>query len=151
MTPKRAPDSFALAFVAHRSGSSVWVKHVDLIGSNAPPLKSILDGSGCALAVRRRGDHVVAVRGRSVADNFCVDRGPAGLGHLEILEDHRAGALAEYEPIAGAVERSRDGPDRLVRKGITQAAHVREADVDQLQKRGFCGAGDDGRAVAPAD
>ncbi len=54
-------------------------------------------------AFARGGDHVVAVGGRAVADDFGEDLCAAGLGVLELFEHQHTGAAGDDEAVAGRV------------------------------------------------
>ena len=82
-----------------------------------------------------RLDHVPAVGRGAVADDLGVDPRAARLGQLEVLEQERARALTEDEPVAGQVERARDGLRGLARPRHAHPAHVREAGVSDLEQR----------------
>ena len=69
-----------------------------------------------ALAVFRRGRHVERIAAHAEADDLCIDSGASSLGVLEVLEQHRAGAVAHHEAVAILVPR----PARTLRIVIAQ-------------------------------
>ena len=71
----------------------------------------------------------------SSVDVAIIGAGAAGLGVLEVLEEQRAGALAEDEAIARLVEGSRHGLRRLAGTRHAHPAHVRETGVGHLEER----------------
>ena len=103
---ERRPDRLGLALVTERRRRPVRVDEVDLVGRHAPSIERHLHGPRRADAGVDRLDHVPAVGRRAVADDLGVDRGAALLGELEVLEEQRAGPLAEHEPVARRVERA---------------------------------------------
>ena len=107
--PKADQMASALALVAERRRGPVGVDQVDLVGRHAAALEGHLHRPGRPDAGVDRLDHVPAVGGRAVADDLGVDLRAARLGQLEVLEEQRAGALAQDEPVAGPVERAGDG------------------------------------------
>ena len=78
-------------------------------------------------------------------------RGAPRLGELEVLEDEGAGALAQHEAVAGAVEGPRDVAQRPALPRRTHAAHVGEADVADLVEGCLRGTADGGHVVAAPD
>ena len=109
------PDRLRLALVAERRRRPVRVDQVDLVGRHAAPLEGHLHRPGRAVPPVDRLDHVPAVGRRAVADDLGVDPRAARLGQFEVLEEQRARALAEDEPVARRVERARDGLERFAR------------------------------------
>ena len=65
-------------------------------------------------ALARRRDHVVAVGGRAVADDFAVDSRAARLGVFEFFQHHHAGAAGDDETVAVDVIGARRGRRRVV-------------------------------------
>src|SRR6202008_1067882 len=92
-----------------------------------------------------------AVSRRPIADDLGIDPRAALLGQLEVLEEQRARALAQDEPVTGRIERPGHALDRLPWAGGAHAAHVGEARVGDLEQRRLGRAADDRDAVPAPD
>ncbi len=92
---------------------------------------------------------VVGVRGQALAHGLAVDPGAAGLGVLDRLQDHHAGALAQDEAVAGLVVRA----GRVLRVVVVlgHRHHAGERGDRQRVDRGLGAAGHHDVGAAGAD
>ena len=123
--PERKADRVRLSHITRRGRGSVRVDMIDLVGLHAGIHQRVGDRSGRPCAFRDRGDRVVGIiRGRE-AEDLRKDRGTAGEGVAEFLEDQSGSALAKDEPGARGIEWAAGGTGIIVAVG-GESAHRRE-------------------------
>ena len=81
------------------------VDEVDLVAGHVVAVQRELHRPPGAVALLDRLDEVPRVAGGAEADDLGVDARAARLGHLQVLEHHRARALTQHEAVAALVER----------------------------------------------
>src|SRR5690606_27456871 len=132
-----------------RRGRAVRVDVVDDVGGDAPLAERHAHRADGAFAVLRLAGHVIGIRRDAVARDLAVDRRATLPGVLEVLEDEDAGALADDEAVAIAIERTA-GLLRLV-VARRQRAHGAEAADAHRRDRRFRPARDHDAGVTALD
>ena len=103
---KRDLQRLRLTGVIELSRGAVRVDVVNFASLDACVLQCQRDCLGRRLAGLVRSDLVEGVIGGRVSQHLAIDPSPAIDRMLERFQDQRAGALARYEPIAVAIERT---------------------------------------------
>ena len=137
-------DRLCLRGVVQGRGGAVGVHVDDLARADAGVDQRHLHAGDGAGAAGRRGGDVVRVGRAGRSEDFSVDVGAAGLGHLELLQQEDSGALRQDEAVAVGIEGSAETA-RCERRHVAEPGHRRERDA------ALGAAGEHGVAAVPGD
>ena len=106
MSLEYGADGHRLGHVAERGSGSVGVDVVDPVRGHPRVLQRQRHGPRAALAVLQGLRDMVGVAAHAESEDLGIDLRPAFSGVFVFLEHEHAGALAEHESVAVAIEGS---------------------------------------------